>query len=86
MLKLDSSHSFDKDSKLTQWSWDHRFREDGLVLEQSSIIPLVVEYARARLPCVIGREWIQLMPFQCRSTTFKPGVCVCPYCKWCVCE
>ena len=39
----------DSEALFSQWTWQHRYREDGLVLEQDSLLPLIASYALTRV-------------------------------------
>ncbi len=66
------------DASFTHWGWSPRFREDGLVLEQSVVLPLAIQYALTRLPgdgmCTLGEWKAGRKPFEPRMVAFNEGM------------
>ena len=53
----------------SHWSWDQRYREEGLVLDQEALLPLAAKYASSRVPQEEegGGAWGSVSPLQPRT-------------------
>lgn len=64
-----------EDTSLINWTWSPRFREDSLVLEQSTVLPLAIQYALARLPgdcvCPQSGQKMYRKPFKPQMVAFR---------------
>lgn len=74
---MGSAHSSSSQDMFSHWTWDHRYREDGLVLDPEALLPLAARYACSRVPgpgvaeAERGESWDRVQPFSPLTNTYR---------------